>query len=161
MNRRAASLWMRTLLPLLVLRLLLPTGLMLAPGEHGVALVLCSMDAAMMRAAGAEAPASAQSPMPGMDMSRMDMSAMSMDAAAAPAHATSPAHSHPDQSNAHKDAVCPFAAAATPAPLAAQSFLAQRRMTSAAAVLARTEPQRTARSGPVRSQISRAPPALS
>lgn len=35
-------MWMLWLLPLLVVRLLLPTGVMPARGEHGMALVLCS-----------------------------------------------------------------------------------------------------------------------
>jgi hypothetical protein len=42
MSRRRAELWMLGLLPLLVMRLLLPTGVMPARGTHGLALVLCS-----------------------------------------------------------------------------------------------------------------------
>jgi hypothetical protein len=42
MTRRNAQFWMLWLLPLLVTRLLLPTGVMPARSAHGVALVLCS-----------------------------------------------------------------------------------------------------------------------
>jgi hypothetical protein len=42
MTRHRAQLWMLWLLPLLVMRLLLPTGVMPARSAHGVALVLCS-----------------------------------------------------------------------------------------------------------------------
>jgi hypothetical protein len=42
MTRQRAQLWMLGLLPLLVVRLLLPTGVMPAHGTHGFALVLCS-----------------------------------------------------------------------------------------------------------------------
>jgi hypothetical protein len=42
MTRRNAQFWMLWLLPLLVTRLLLPTGVMPARAAHGVALVLCS-----------------------------------------------------------------------------------------------------------------------
>jgi hypothetical protein len=41
MTRRCAEFWMLWLLPLLVMRLLLPTGVMPARSSHGVALVLC------------------------------------------------------------------------------------------------------------------------
>jgi hypothetical protein len=41
MTRQRAQLWMLGLLPLLVVRLLLPTGVMPARGSHGLALVLC------------------------------------------------------------------------------------------------------------------------
>src|ERR1700684_1089470 len=41
MTRQRAQLWMLGLLPLLVVRLLLPTGVMPARGTHGLALVLC------------------------------------------------------------------------------------------------------------------------
>ena len=41
MNRHNAQLWVLWLLPLLVTRLLLPTGVMPARSAHGVALVLC------------------------------------------------------------------------------------------------------------------------
>ena len=43
MIRRRAEFWMLWLLPLLVMRLLLPTGVMPARSTHGFALVLCSM----------------------------------------------------------------------------------------------------------------------
>jgi hypothetical protein len=43
MTRRRAEFWMLWLLPLLVMRLLLPTGVMPARSTHGVALVLCSI----------------------------------------------------------------------------------------------------------------------
>src|ERR1700680_2570539 len=43
MTRRRAEFWMLWLLPLLVMRLLLPTGVMPARSTHGFALVLCSM----------------------------------------------------------------------------------------------------------------------
>jgi|SRR5450631_3928563 hypothetical protein len=42
MNRHNAQLWVLWLLPLLVTRLLLPTGVMPERSAHGVALVLCS-----------------------------------------------------------------------------------------------------------------------
>jgi hypothetical protein len=42
MTRHHAQLWMLWLLPLLLTRLLLPTGVMPARSAHGVALVLCS-----------------------------------------------------------------------------------------------------------------------
>jgi hypothetical protein len=42
MTRRRAEFWMLWLLPLLVMRLLLPTGVMPARSTHGFALVLCS-----------------------------------------------------------------------------------------------------------------------
>jgi hypothetical protein len=42
MTRQRAQLWMLGLLPLLVMRLLLPTGVMPAHSSHGFALVLCS-----------------------------------------------------------------------------------------------------------------------
>jgi hypothetical protein len=42
MTRQRAQLWMLGLLPLLVVRLLLPIGVMPAHGTHGFALVLCS-----------------------------------------------------------------------------------------------------------------------
>jgi hypothetical protein len=147
MIRRAALVWMRTLLPLLALRLLLPTGFMLAPGEHGVALVLCSM--AMPRGAASTDGAGAMSM--DMHMSGMDMAA-SGDAGRHPA---------PDDGGAHKDTVCPFAAAASPAPVSVQPLIAQRLVPVVTVALLRTEPQRTAQSGPLRSQISRAPPAFS
>jgi len=41
MTRQRAQLWMLGLLPLLVVRLLLPTGVMPARSTHGLALVLC------------------------------------------------------------------------------------------------------------------------
>jgi hypothetical protein len=43
MTRRRAEFWMLWLLPLLVMRLLLPTGVMPARSTHGFALVLCSV----------------------------------------------------------------------------------------------------------------------
>lgn len=43
MTRRRAEFWMFWLLPLLVMRLLLPTGVMPARSTHGFALVLCSV----------------------------------------------------------------------------------------------------------------------
>jgi hypothetical protein len=43
MTRRRAEFWMLWLLPLLVMRLLLPTGVMPARSGHGFALVLCSV----------------------------------------------------------------------------------------------------------------------
>jgi hypothetical protein len=43
MHRRHAEYWTIALLPLLVMRLLLPTGVMPAYGTHGVGLVLCSL----------------------------------------------------------------------------------------------------------------------
>jgi hypothetical protein len=43
MTRRRAEFWMLWLLPLLVMRLLLPTGVMPARSNHGFALVLCSV----------------------------------------------------------------------------------------------------------------------
>jgi hypothetical protein len=43
MTRRRAEFWMLWLLPLLVMRLLLPTGVMPARSSHGLALVLCSV----------------------------------------------------------------------------------------------------------------------
>lgn len=42
MTRRRAEFWLLWLLPLLVMRLLLPTGVMPARGDHGFALILCS-----------------------------------------------------------------------------------------------------------------------
>jgi hypothetical protein len=148
MIRRSALVWMRTLLPLLVLRLLLPTGLMLAPGEHGVALVLCSMQTP--RDAGA------------MDMSTMHMDMdMDMSAPMDMSGHSPPDPSQPDQGSAHKDTVCPFAAAASPAPVSVQPLIVQRLVPVVTVALLRAEPQRTAQSGPLRSQISRAPPAFS
>jgi hypothetical protein len=41
MTRQRVQLWMLGLLPLLVVRLLLPTGVMPTRGSHGLALVLC------------------------------------------------------------------------------------------------------------------------
>src|SRR5579863_5324515 len=43
MTRRRAEFWMLWLLPLLLMRLLLPTGVMPARSTHGFALVLCSV----------------------------------------------------------------------------------------------------------------------
>jgi hypothetical protein len=43
MTRHRAQFWMLWLLPLLVMRLLLPTGVMPAHSTHGFALVLCSV----------------------------------------------------------------------------------------------------------------------
>ncbi|MGH8231921.1 MAG: hypothetical protein ACRESY_08885 [Steroidobacteraceae bacterium] len=43
MTRRRAEFWLLGLLPLLVMRLLLPTGVMPARGDHGFALILCGV----------------------------------------------------------------------------------------------------------------------
>jgi len=43
MTRRRSEVWMLWLLPLLVMRLLLPIGVMPARSTHGFALVLCSV----------------------------------------------------------------------------------------------------------------------
>ncbi|HEY1724440.1 MAG TPA: hypothetical protein VGF89_03380 [Steroidobacteraceae bacterium] len=44
MTRCRAEFWLLWLLPLLVMRLLLPTGVMPARGDHGFALILCSVE---------------------------------------------------------------------------------------------------------------------
>jgi hypothetical protein len=43
MTRRRAEFWLLWLIPLLVMRLLLPTGVMPARGDHGFALILCTV----------------------------------------------------------------------------------------------------------------------
>ncbi|HEY3732145.1 MAG TPA: hypothetical protein VGL28_12875 [Steroidobacteraceae bacterium] len=43
MTRRRADFWLLWVLPLLVMRLLLPTGVMPARGDHGFALILCGV----------------------------------------------------------------------------------------------------------------------
>lgn len=147
MTRRSAQLWMRSLLPLLVLRLLLPTGVMPVASAHGIALVPCGMDLGPMA-------------MPGpMDMQHaMDMrGSMAMDDAGAAA----PAAPAPDQSTARKDTICPFAAAATLAPVSAKPLTALQLLATSTLVVVSQEPQRTAQSGPLRTQLSRAPPAFS
>jgi hypothetical protein len=62
MTRRRAEFWMLWLLPLLVMRLLLPTGVMPARSTHGVALVLCSFQ--HLRSAPDQGHAHADAPCP-------------------------------------------------------------------------------------------------
>jgi hypothetical protein len=115
MSRRRAEFWMLGLLPLLVLRLLLPTGVMPARGIHGLALVLCS--AQQVRSA-------------------------------------------PDTGQVHADALCPFAAAATPAPPATPMQPAVAGSPSSLPPLAR-QALCSGPSGAPRSQLARAPPSFS
>jgi hypothetical protein len=117
MSRRRAEFWMLWLLPLLVMRLLLPTGVMPARSTHGVALVLCSIQ--HLRSA-------------------------------------------PDQGHApaHADALCPFAAAATPAPPATLILPAPAGSLSTLSPLA-CEAQCSGKTGAPRSQLARAPPSFS
>src|SRR5579863_1497387 len=62
MTRRRAELWMLWLLPLLMMRLLLPTGVMPARSSHGFALVLCSVQ--HLRSAPQPGHAHAETPCP-------------------------------------------------------------------------------------------------
>jgi hypothetical protein len=62
MTRRRAEFWILWLLPLLVMRQLLPTGVMPARGTHGVALVLCSSQ--HLRSAPDQGHAHADAPCP-------------------------------------------------------------------------------------------------
>jgi hypothetical protein len=114
MSRRRAELWMLGLLPLLVVRLLLPTGVMPARGTHGLALVLCSAQ-----------------------------------------HA----RSAPDTGHVHADALCPFAAAGTPAPPASPMPPAVAPSPSSLWPLAR-QARCSGPSGAPRSQLARAPPVI-
>ena len=103
------------LLPLLVMRLLLPSGVMPAHSTHGLALVLCSAQ-----------------------------------------HA----RSAPDPGHVHADALCPFAAAVTPAPPASLLQPADAATQSSLSPLA-CQAQCGAQSGAPRSQLARAPPSFS
>ncbi|MFI4868229.1 MAG: hypothetical protein ACHQDD_02615 [Steroidobacterales bacterium] len=115
MSRRRAEFWMLWLLPLLAMRLLLPSGVMPAHSPHGFALVLCSSQ--HLRSA-------------------------------------------PDPGHAHAEALCPFAAAATPAPPASLMQAAVAAAPSSLAPLT-CQAQCSGHSGAARSQFARAPPSFS
>jgi len=141
MTRRSAQRWLRSLLPLLALRLLLPVGVMPMAGPHGIELVPCSMGSP------------AATPMPAMDMSGMDMSGMEMPGMDPAAPAPAP--------TSQKDTLCVFAAAAGLAPVAALPTASLFRIGTSSFEVERSEPQHHAQSGPLRIQMSRAPPTLS
>lgn len=112
------------LLPLLLLRLLLPTGVMPADAAGHASLALCS------------------------------------EGLPQPAAVPDREQRQPRPGGSHADSLCPFAAAAALAPPSAPSPPAPRIAASDAPSRG-SQAQRTARSGPRRSQLSRAPPSLS
>jgi len=138
MTHRRAKSWLIWLLPLLVLRLLLPSGVMPAYGSQGTTrLVLCSLDLVQTK----------------QSIGSLTSIGLRSDTVAgdhAPAHQKGP----------HTSSLCPFAAAATPAP----GYTVSLRVlpaTSVLLILSASQSQRATRSGPVRSQLSRAPPSFS
>lgn len=124
MHRRH-EYWTIALLPLLVMRLLLPSGVMPAYGTHGVGLVLCS-SAHLQR------------------LSVKDSERLA-----------------PNQRHTHSDLLCPFAAAAAPAPIITLTSPPAPPDTPLNISSRPRDPQRTVISGPRRSQLTRAPPSYS
>jgi hypothetical protein len=128
MNRRLAEAWTAWLLPLIFFQLLLPSGFMPARDAHGPSLILCSAKLAGSIAA----PTLAHGD-------------------------TSSSHHRSSHHRAHADSVCAFAAAATAAPPYA------RVVPAVQLPLPNLGPEHAvftvaAAFGPLRSQLSRAPP---